>query len=86
MKMYKKYKSDTVKMVMENPYRLVSDIRGIGFRKADELASRLGFDHESQFRIQSGLKYVLSGDHIPSFVLAVSTTLVPSISSTVTST
>ena len=61
MKMYKKYKSDTVKMVMENPYRLVSDIRGIGFRKADELASRLGFDHESQFRIQSGLKYVLSG-------------------------
>ncbi|MBR2736686.1 MAG: ATP-dependent RecD-like DNA helicase [Firmicutes bacterium] len=61
MKMYKKYKSDTVKIVMENPYRLVSDIRGFGFRKADEVAGRLGFDHESQFRIQSGLHYVLAG-------------------------
>lgn len=60
MKMYSKYKADTVKMVMENPYRLVSDIRGFGFRKADEVARRLGFDHESPFRIQSGLKYVLS--------------------------
>lgn len=61
MKMYKKYGADTVRIVMENPYRLVSDIRGFGFRKADEVAGRLGFDHESQFRIQSGLHYVLSG-------------------------
>ncbi len=60
MRMYKKYGADTVKVVMENPYRLVSDIRGFGFRKADEVASRLGFDAESQFRIQSGLKHVLS--------------------------
>ncbi len=59
MKMYSKYKADTVKMVTENPYRLVSDIRGFGFRKADEAARRLGFDHDSPFRIQSGLKYVL---------------------------
>lgn len=59
MKMYAKYGADTIRVVMDNPYRLVSDVRGIGFSRADEIAARLGFDHESQFRIQSGIHYML---------------------------
>jgi exodeoxyribonuclease V alpha subunit len=45
---------------MENPYRLVDDVDGIGFKKADELASKIGIAVDSQWRIQSGIKYVLN--------------------------
>ena len=42
MRMYKIYGSETVRAVTENPYRLITDIRGIGFRQADEIAEKLG--------------------------------------------
>lgn len=59
MKMYKLYGSDTVKAVMANPYRLITDIRGIGFAQADLIASKLGLSHDSEFRISSGIRFVL---------------------------
>ncbi len=59
MKLYSKYGADTIRAVMENPYRLVSDIRGIGFARADEIAVRLGFEHDSPFRVRSGIFYML---------------------------
>ncbi|MCD8241919.1 MAG: AAA family ATPase, partial [Lachnospiraceae bacterium] len=43
----------------ENPYRLADDIDGVGFRTADELAARIGIHTNSDYRIRSGLLYVL---------------------------
>lgn len=59
MKMYKIYGTDTVRAVMENPYRLITDIRGIGFRQADEIAAKLGIERESEYRLTSGIRYLL---------------------------
>ena len=43
----------------ENPYRLADDIQGVGFRIADEIASRIGIHTDSDFRIRSGILYTL---------------------------
>lgn len=59
MRLYKVYGGRTVEIINENPYRLISDIYSIGFAKADAIAERMGFDRESEFRIQSGIVYVL---------------------------
>ena len=60
MKMYKIYGSETIEKIKENPYRLVNDVRGFGFRKADQIAALLGCDHESDFRIRSGIRFSLN--------------------------
>ncbi|MDD6255581.1 MAG: ATP-dependent RecD-like DNA helicase [Eubacteriales bacterium] len=60
MKMYAVYGKDTVEKIKENPYRLVNDLKGFGFRKADQIASLLGCDHDSEFRIESGIRFMLS--------------------------
>ncbi|MGI6205939.1 MAG: ATP-dependent RecD-like DNA helicase [Anaerovoracaceae bacterium] len=60
LKMYSVYKDDTIEKVKENPYRLVNEIKGFGFKKADYIAKQLGYDHSSAFRIESGIKYALS--------------------------
>lgn len=59
MKMYKIYGSDTINEVSKNPYRLITDIRGIGFIQADRIAENLGIPRDSEFRISSGIKYML---------------------------
>lgn len=59
MKLYKIYKSDTIEVVKENPYKLVDDIFGIGFRTADRIASKIGISKDSCYRIGSGIKYIL---------------------------
>lgn len=59
-KIYKKYGSEAISQLEKNPYRLVDDIWGIGFRQADEIASKLGIDRDSDFRIESGIKYLLT--------------------------
>ena len=46
-------------MLQENPYQLAEDIAGIGFKIADEVASRIGIHKDSDFRIKSGIYYVL---------------------------
>ncbi len=42
-KIYKKYGTDAKAIVSENPYRMVDDIEGVGFVKADEVAKAIGF-------------------------------------------
>ncbi|MFM9100549.1 MAG: helix-hairpin-helix domain-containing protein, partial [Cyanobium sp.] len=42
MRIFKTYGNDAVQVMAENPYRLARDIRGIGFRTADAIATRLG--------------------------------------------
>lgn len=59
MKLYKVYGSDTIAAVQSNPYQLVDDIFGIGFKKADAIAEKMGIAKEDEFRIESGIKYTL---------------------------
>ncbi len=58
-KIFKAYGQDSIRIVRENPYRLATDIFGIGFLTADRIAQKIGFPKDSQFRIQAGLLYVL---------------------------
>lgn len=59
MKLYKQYGSATIAVVTENPYALVKDVSGIGFRKADAMALKLGIAKNDEFRIKSGIEYTL---------------------------
>jgi exodeoxyribonuclease V alpha subunit len=58
-RIYKQYGQDSIKVVRENPYQLAQDKIGIGFRRADEIAVKLGLPLDSIERMVSGLKYVL---------------------------
>ncbi|MFW6216794.1 MAG: ATP-dependent RecD-like DNA helicase [Desulfohalobiaceae bacterium] len=58
-KIFKVYGKDSIQVVQENPYRLATDIFGIGFVTADRIARKLGFSLESEFRIKAGILYVL---------------------------
>ena len=60
IKIYKAYGANAVKKVEENPYILINDIEGIGFKKADKIAMSLGIEKDSAFRIKAGICYVLS--------------------------
>ena len=60
LKLYKIYGAEAMELVAENPYRLTSEVYGIGFRKADAIAYKMGFDAESPFRIKSGIKFALT--------------------------
>lgn len=60
MKLYQVYEGDTIKAVEENPYRLVEDVFGIGFKKADKIAEKMGVAPDDEFRIRSGVKFTLS--------------------------
>ena len=59
MKIYKRYGQDTIKKIKENPYCIARDIWGIGFKTADEIALRMGFEKKSSLRIRAGIKYAL---------------------------
>lgn len=60
MRLYKTYGASTVDALMENPYALVDDVYGIGFRRADQIAERIGIAPDDDYRIQSGIKFTLS--------------------------
>ncbi|HZT80544.1 MAG TPA: AAA family ATPase, partial [Gemmataceae bacterium] len=55
----KTYGEGAVELVRENPYRLATDVWGIGFQTADDLAARLGIDRASPLRARAALRYVL---------------------------
>ncbi|MDY3919102.1 MAG: ATP-dependent RecD-like DNA helicase [Candidatus Limivivens sp.] len=59
-KIYKQYGNESIAKVKENPFRLADDIWGIGFRTADKIAEKLGFEKEAFVRLRSGLMYTLS--------------------------
>jgi exodeoxyribonuclease V alpha subunit len=59
VRIYKTYGEQAIELVRANPYRLATDIWGVGFRTADELASRLGIDRVSPLRARAALRYVL---------------------------
>ncbi len=59
MKLYRVYGSEAVEAVKANPYQLVDDVFGIGFRKADAIAEKMGVPRDDPERIASGLRYLL---------------------------
>lgn len=59
VKVYQEYGQEVYGIIKENPYRLADDIVGVGFRTADEIATRVGIRMDSDFRIRSGILYVL---------------------------
>ena len=58
-KIYQKYGQTVYNVLQENPYRLAEDISGVGFKIADEIASRIGIHTDSDYRIRSGMLYTL---------------------------
>ena len=59
-RIYKTYGERAIEMVKANPYRLSTDIWGVGFATADELALKLGIPRDSPFRAQAAVRHVLS--------------------------
>jgi exodeoxyribonuclease V alpha subunit len=60
VRIYKTYGSDAVRVISENPYRLARDIRGIGFRTADQIAAQVGIEKTALVRIRAGISYALA--------------------------
>jgi exodeoxyribonuclease V alpha subunit len=60
VKIYKQYGKDSVRVVSENPYRLATDMFGVGFITADKIAEKLGIDGNAPMRIEAGILYVLN--------------------------
>lgn len=60
VKIYKTYGNASINIVKENPYRLADEIWGIGFKTADKIAQKLGFDKNSFERCRAGLIYILN--------------------------
>lgn len=59
IKIYQTYQLDMYRIIQENPYRMAEDVTGVGFKIADEIAHRVGIHLDSDFRIRSGIMYVL---------------------------
>lgn len=56
-RIYNQFKNFTVSIIKENPYRL-TEVRGIGFLKADEIAMNMGIKRDSEVRLRAGIEYV----------------------------
>ena len=57
---FRRYGEESARIVQENPYRLIADIRGIGFAIADNIARTLGITGDAPMRLQAGLYFVLA--------------------------
>ena len=60
VRIYKTYGADAVQLISKNPYRLARDIRGIGFRTADQIASKLGIEKTAIIRVRAGISFALA--------------------------
>lgn len=59
-KIYRKYEKESIKKVKDNPYQLADDIWGIGFKTADGIASKMGYEKNDPRRCRSGILYTLN--------------------------
>lgn len=60
VRIYRTYGSDAVRVISENPYQLARDIHGVGFKTADQIASRLGIEKTASVRLRAGISYALA--------------------------
>ena len=58
-KIYEHYGISVYRVMEENPYQIADHVPGVGFKTADEIASKIGIHSDSDFRIRSGIFYVL---------------------------
>lgn len=59
-KIYRQYGKEGIDKVQDNPYRLADDIWGIGFKTADSIASKMGYEKNDLRRCKSGISYTLN--------------------------
>lgn len=59
-KIYRQYGKESIDKVQDNPYRLADDIWGIGFKTADSIASKMGYEKNDLRRCKSGISYTLN--------------------------
>ena len=60
VRIFKTYGADAIRVISENPYRLARDIRGIGFKSADQIAEKLGIEKTAMIRARAGVGYALT--------------------------
>jgi len=60
LKIYKTYGNTAPEIIKQNPYRLISDVYGIGFKIADQIGKKLGIEERSPMRIKAGILFVLN--------------------------
>ncbi len=60
IKIFNTYGNNSIKILKTNPYKLIEDVIGIGFKTADSIAEKLGIAKESDFRIRAGIIYLLN--------------------------
>ncbi|MDI6617522.1 MAG: ATP-dependent RecD-like DNA helicase [Clostridiales bacterium] len=60
IKIYKLYGGNAINKIKQNPYILITDVYGIGFKTADRIAQSLGIEKTSRYRLMAGIKYILS--------------------------
>lgn len=60
LKLYKEYGNNAVSVLKTNPYQIIEDIAGIGFKTADAIARDIGISKDSIFRLKSGMGFVLN--------------------------
>ncbi len=58
-KIYRIYRHESIAKIKQNPYQLADDIRGIGFKTADELAAKVGIERDSPYRARAAVRYAL---------------------------
>lgn len=59
-KVFNKYKENSIEVIKSNPYKLIEDIKGVGFKTADKLALKMGIEETSTKRLKSGILYCLN--------------------------
>lgn len=60
MKIYQIYREETLEKLNDNPYRLIEDVEGVGFGRADELGAQLGIEGVHSDRLKAGILYLLN--------------------------
>ncbi|WP_315168138.1 ATP-dependent RecD-like DNA helicase [Metaclostridioides mangenotii] len=60
LKIFKRYKEKSIEVINNNPYQLAEDIRGIGFKIADNIADKIGIEKDSKNRVAQGIIYTLN--------------------------
>ncbi len=60
VKIFKQYGENVKQVIRQNPYRLVEDVEGVGFKTADKIAASLGIEPDSEYRLSAGVKHALA--------------------------
>ncbi len=60
VKIFNKYKYRTEEIISANPYKLIEDIEGIGFKTADKIAMKIGIEFDSEIRVRAGVLFALT--------------------------